>query len=230
MDGKKIILLADDDKDIREVGRILLEGEGFDVIEAADGQQALDKASETVDLYILDVMMPGLNGYQVCRELRKTTSAPILFLTARTQVEDKAMGFSAGGDDYLAKPFSYTELLARVKALLRRYYVYRGKVEEEKEENLFAGDITINPKRMEAKRDGQLLPLTDIEFNILMTLTKHKGQVLSAKELYEEVWNETYFYSCNNTLMVHIRNLRKKIETGQDAIIKTVWGKGYRID
>ena len=139
-------------------------------------------------------------------------------------------GFSAGGDDYLAKPFSYTELLARVKALLRRYYVYRGKVEEEKEENLFAGDITIDPKRMEAKRDGQLLPLTDIEFNILMTLTKHKGQVLSAKELYEEVWNETYFYSCNNTLMVHIRNLRKKIETGQDAIIKTVWGKGYRID
>lgn len=230
MDGKKIILLADDDKDIREVGRILLEGEGFEVIEAADGQQALDKASEAVDLYILDVMMPGLNGYQVCKELRKTTSAPILFLTARTQVEDKAMGFSAGGDDYLAKPFSYTELLARVKALLRRYYVYRGKVEEEKEETLLAGDITIDPKRMEAKRDGQLLPLTDIEFNILMTLTKHKGQVLSAKELYEEVWNETYFYSCNNTLMVHIRNLRKKIETGQDAIIKTVWGKGYRID
>ena len=230
MDGKKIILLADDDKDIREVGRILLEGEGFEVIEAADGQQALDKASEAVDLYILDVMMPGLNGYQVCKELRKTTSAPILFLTARTQVEDKAMGFSAGGDDYLAKPFSYTELLARVKALLRRYYVYRGKVEEEKEETLLAGDITIDPKRMEAKRDGQLLPLTDIEFNILMTLTKHKGQVLSAKELYEEVWNETYFYSCNNTLMVHIRNLRKKIEKGQDAIIKTVWGKGYRID
>ena len=230
MNGKKIILLADDDKDIREVGRILLEGEGFEVIEAADGQQALDKASEAVDLYILDVMMPGLNGYQVCKELRKTTSAPILFLTARTQVEDKAMGFSAGGDDYLAKPFSYTELLARVKALLRRYYVYRGKVEEEKEETLLAGDITIDPKRMEAKRDGQLLPLTDIEFNILMTLTKHKGQVLSAKELYEEVWNETYFYSCNNTLMVHIRNLRKKIEKGQDAIIKTVWGKGYRID
>lgn len=230
MDGKKIILLADDDKDIREIGRILLEGEGFEVIEAADGQQALDKASEAVDLYILDVMMPGLNGYQVCKELRKTTSAPILFLTARTQVEDKAMGFSAGGDDYLAKPFSYTELLARVKALLRRYYVYRGKVEEEKEETLLAGDITIDPKRMEAKRDGQLLPLTDIEFNILMTLTKHKGQVLSAKELYEEVWNETYFYSCNNTLMVHIRNLRKKIEKGQDAIIKTVWGKGYRID
>lgn len=230
MDGKKIILLADDDKDIREVGRILLEGEGFEVIEAVDGQQAIDKASEAVDLYILDVMMPGLNGYQVCKELRKNTSAPILFLTARTQVEDKAMGFSAGGDDYLAKPFSYTELLARVKALLRRYYVYRGKVEEEKEETLLAGEITIDPKRMEAKRDGQLLPLTDIEFNILMTLTKHKGQVLSAKELYEEVWNETYFYSCNNTLMVHIRNLRKKIEKGQDAIIKTVWGKGYRID
>ena len=108
--------------------------------------------------------------------------------------------------------------------------MYRGKAEEELNENLFAGDITIDQKRMEAKRDGQLLPLTDIEFNILLALAKHKGQVLSAKELYEEVWNETYFYSCNNTLMVHIRNLRKKIETGQDAIIKTVWGKGYRID
>ncbi|MBR6008256.1 MAG: response regulator, partial [Clostridia bacterium] len=97
MDDKRKILLADDDKDIREVGRILLEGEGFEVIEAADGKQALDKAADDIDLYILDVMMPEMNGYNVCRELRKTTSAPIIFLTARTQVEDKAMGFSAGG-------------------------------------------------------------------------------------------------------------------------------------
>ncbi len=230
MDDKRKILLADDDKDIREVGRILLEGEGFEVVEAADGKQALDKAADDIDLYILDVMMPEMNGYNVCRELRKTTSAPIIFLTARTQVEDKAMGFSAGGDDYLAKPFSYTELLSRVKALLRRYYVYKGKETVQQDETLFAGDIAIDPKRMEAKRNGQLLPLTDIEFNILLALVKNKGQVLSACELYEEVWKETYFYSCNNTLMVHIRNLRKKIETGPDAIIKTVWGKGYRID
>ena len=230
MDDKRKILLADDDKDIREVGRILLEGEGFEVIEAADGKQALDKTADDIDLYILDVMMPEMNGYNVCRELRKTTSAPIIFLTARTQVEDKAMGFSAGGDDYLAKPFSYTELLSRVKALLRRYYVYKGKETVQQDETLFAGDIAIDPKRMEAKRNGQLLPLTDIEFNILLALAKNKGQVLSACELYEEVWKETYFYSCNNTLMVHIRNLRKKIETGPDAIIKTVWGKGYRID
>jgi DNA-binding response OmpR family regulator len=230
MDDKRKILLADDDKDIREVGRILLEGEGFEVVEAADGKQALDKAADDIDLYILDVMMPEMNGYNVCRELRKTTSAPIIFLTARTQVEDKAMGFSAGGDDSLAKPFSYTELLSRVKALLRRYYVYKGKETVQQDETLFAGDIAIDPKRMEAKRNGQLLPLTDIEFNILLALVKNKGQVLSACELYEEVWKETYFYSCNNTLMVHIRNLRKKIETGPDAIIKTVWGKGYRID
>ncbi|MCR4622194.1 MAG: response regulator transcription factor [Clostridiales bacterium] len=230
MESKITILLADDDKDIREIGKILLEGENYEVIEAADGQQVIEAASDRIDLYILDVMMPKLNGYQVCRELRKTTSAPILFLTARTQVEDKSMGFSAGGDDYLAKPFSYTELLARVKALLRRYYVYKGKETPEQDVMISAGDITIDPKRMEAKRAGELLPLTDIEFNILLTLAKHKGQVLSAKELYEEVWNETYFYSCNNTLMVHIRNLRKKVETTNDTLIRTVWGKGYRID
>ena len=123
---RKRILFADDDPEIREVVRILLEHEGFEVIEASNGKEAVEKSGGSVDLIILDVMMPGKSGILACLEIRKKLTVPILFLTARTQDSDKALGFCAGGDDYLAKPFSYTELVARVKAMLRRYYVYQG--------------------------------------------------------------------------------------------------------
>ena len=127
MADERLIMIADDDPDIREVVRILLESEGFQIVEAVDGDDAISKIDPAIDLYILDVMMPGKSGYQVCRAIRAASTAPILFLTAKSQDGDKSMGFSSGGDDYLPKPFSYTELTARVKALLRRYYVYRGK-------------------------------------------------------------------------------------------------------
>ncbi len=228
----KRILLADDDADIREVGRILLEGEGYEVVEAADGDEAVKLASPDIDLYILDIMMPGKSGYQACREIRSVSSAPILFLTARSQDSDKSMGFSAGADDYLAKPFSYTELLARVKALLRRYYVYKGKQEEEQPGEIVLRDLTIDPAACRVERAGKVIPLTDIEFRLLLTMAQNRKKVFSAEELYEKIWNEPYFYACNNTVMVHIRNLRRKIEpdANEPQYIKTVWGKGYRVD
>ena len=228
----KTILVADDDPDIREVVKILLESEGFHVEEAADGDDAVSKIAPEIDLYILDVMMPGKNGYQVCREIRMTSAAPILFLTAKSQDGDKSMGFSSGGDDYLPKPFSYSELTARVKALLRRYYVYGGKDAGASGGNLTIRDLTINRDSCEVKLQGKEIQLTDIEYRMLLLLAENKRKVFSAQNLYESIWNEPYFYSCNNTIMVHIRNLRRKIEPDPEnpQYIKTVWGKGYRID
>lgn len=228
----KTILIADDDKDIREVVRILMESEGYRVEEAADGDEAVLKISEDIDLYILDVMMPGKNGYQVCREIRNRSISPILFLTAKSQDGDKSMGFSSGGDDYLPKPFSYSELTSRVKALLRRYFVYGGKEEKTGDDILNVRDISINKTTGEVSVEGRDIQLTDIEYRMLVLMAENRRKVFSAENLYESIWNEPYFYSCNNTIMVHIRNLRRKIEPDPEnpKYIKTVWGKGYRID
>lgn len=228
----KTIMIADDDPDIREVVKILLESEGFHVTEAVDGEDAVKKISPEIDLYILDVMMPGKNGYQVCREIRASSQAPVLFLTAKSQDGDKSMGFSSGGDDYLPKPFSYTELTARVKALIRRYFVYGGKSEAAGANAVVIRDLEINRDTCEVRVGGREVQLTDIEFRMLLLMADNRRKVFSAQNLYESIWNEPYFYSCNNTIMVHIRNLRRKIEPDPEnpAYIKTVWGKGYRID
>ena len=232
MADERLIMIADDDPDIREVVRILLESEGFRIVEAVDGDDAISKIDPAIDLYILDVMMPGKSGYQVCRAIRAASTAPILFLTAKSQDGDKSMGFSSGGDDYLPKPFSYTELTARVKALLRRYYVYRGKESEEAKEKIVIRDLVIDRQTCEVKLAGAEVQLTDIEYRMLLLMAENRRKVFSAQNLYESIWNEPYFYSCNNTIMVHIRNLRRKIEPDPDnpQYIKTVWGKGYRID
>lgn len=232
MADERLIMIADDDPDIREVVRILLESEGFRIVEAVDGDDAISKIDPAIDLYILDVMMPGKSGYQVCRAIRAASTAPILFLTAKSQDGDKSMGFSSGGDDYLPKPFSYTELTARVKALLRRYYVYRGKESEESKEKIVIRDLVIDRQTCEVRLAGAEVQLTDIEYRMLLLMAENRRKVFSAQNLYESIWNEPYFYSCNNTIMVHIRNLRRKIEPDPDnpQYIKTVWGKGHRID
>lgn len=232
MADERLIMIADDDPDIREVVRILLESEGFRIVEAVDGDDAISRIDPAIDLYILDVMMPGKSGYQVCRAIRAASTAPILFLTAKSQDGDKSMGFSSGGDDYLPKPFSYTELTARVKALLRRYYVYRGKESEEAKEKIVIRDLVIDRQTCEVRLAGAEVQLTDIEYRMLLLMAENRRKVFSAQNLYESIWNEPYFYSCNNTIMVHIRNLRRKIEPDPDnpQYIKTVWGKGYRID
>ena len=252
------ILIVDDNPEIREIIQILLTGEGFQVHEAANGTQALSQLKENIfDLIILDIMMPGLNGYQTCVEMRKLTNAPILFLSARTKESDKTLGFSSGGDDYLAKPFSYNELISRSKALIRRYQVYKGKNEsgnqsinsasvnptadpiastsnasDSRHRILLFHDLEINQTVREVHKNGQLLDLTETEYSMLELLVANRHQTFSAQRLFESVWQEPYYYGANNTVTVHIRNLRSKVEDhpGNPELIKTVWGKGYRCD
>ncbi len=232
MNSPKTILIADDNSEIREVVRVLLESEHYNVIEAIDGDDAVNQVDESVDLIILDIMMPGKSGFKACVEIREKTSAPILFLTAKTQDSDKYMAFSAGCDDYLSKPFSYTELVSRVKALLRRYYVYKGKDVVESLDTIYINDLTVKTHTNEVYIDEKEISLTEIEYKILLLLAQHRKKIFSAQNLYESVWDEPYFYNCNNTVMVHIRNLRSKLEKDPQnpKYIKTVWGKGYRID
>ena len=227
------ILIVDDNPEIREVLHILLSGEGYRTGEAQDGHEALEKlGKEEYDLIILDVMMPDTNGYQTCMEIRRRTNAPILFLSARTQDGDKTLGFASGGDDYLEKPFSYSELLGRVKALLRRYQVYRGKEMAKSGAVYRRYNIEIREDNREIYVDGKPVELTETEYGMLVLMMKNEKQIFSARHLYEAVWKEPYYYGANNTVMVHIRNLRKKIEEDPQnpKRIRTIWGKGYRFD
>nr|WP_317361512.1 response regulator transcription factor [uncultured Blautia sp.] len=233
MDTSKI-LIVDDNPEIREIIEILLKGEGFETFQAEDGLAALGALKkQEFDLIILDIMMPGINGYQTCVEMRKNSNAPILFLSALTKDSDKTLGFSSGGDDYLAKPFSYNELISRTKALIRRYHVYKGKTElAEPSKTIFYHGLSIDEQAEQVMKNGVIIDLTNTEYRMLVLLLKHCGQVFSAEHLYESIWEEPYYYGANNTVMVHMRNLRRKLEENpnQPEIIKTVWGKGYRCD
>lgn len=230
------ILVVDDNPEIREIIHILLSGEGYAVDESNNGSAALEALDrQRFDLILLDIMMPGMDGYETCRSIREKSNAPILFLSARTTDSDKLLGFSSGGDDYLAKPFSYPELLGRVKALIRRYHVYQGK--SSAEEPAETGVITYHELQIDIGREtvlraGKPVDLTDTEYAMLKLLVMNRRQIFSAQRLYEAVWNEPYYYGANNTVMVHIRNLRRKIEQDPQnpVLIKTTWGKGYHCD
>ena len=229
------ILIVDDDAEIREGIRILLSGEHYQILEAPSGERALELLSDTVDLVILDIMMPGMSGLHVCEEIRKRSAVPILFLTAKAQESDKLVGLIAGGDDYLSKPFSYAELVGRVKALLRRYCVYRGKAQAgalDRDNILSASGIRISLDYNQVWVRGKETELTDIEYRILRLLMQNPHRIFSTQNIYESVWGEPYFYISNGTVMVHIRKLRVKIEADPQnpRYIKTIWGKGYRFE
>lgn len=232
MEDQKVLII-EDDSDIRECVRILLESEGYMTVEAENGCKGLEKLSEDLDLVILDIMMPGINGFRTCEEIRKTSTVPVLFLTSKSQESDRMFGLLAGGDDYLTKPFSYAELLGRAKALIRRYRVYKGKIEDDQDKGyLEFNQIRIHKEYNEVFVQGNPVELTNIEYNILFLLVSHPGRIFSAQNIYENVWNEPYFYSCNGTVMVHIRKLRIKIEKDpqEPEYVKTVWGRGYKFD
>lgn len=227
------ILLIEDDQDIREGVRILLESESYAVTEADSGEAGLRLLTGDTDLVILDVMMPGMSGLKTCEEIRKTSYVPILFLTAKAQESDKLIGLMAGSDDYLAKPFSYAELLGRVKALLRRYQVYRGKAGAGRTDRyLEAAGLRVNLDFNQVFADGEEKELSTIEYKLLLLMMQHPRRIFSAQQLYESIWEEPYFYTCSNTVMVHISKLRAKIEQDpqRPRRIATVWGKGYRFE
>ena len=223
------ILIVDDDPDIRKVLEILLKEKYF-VSQAADGPSAIAclRANPQIDLVILDVMMPGMSGYDVCTELRKISNVPILFLTARTAEDDRLTAYSSGGDDFLSKPFSPGELTAKVVSLLRRYREYRGKPDI----GLSLGELEVDLASRSVKRLGVPVALTDTEYSILEYMLKNRGRTVTASELYEAVWKEKFLAGSGNTVMVHVLNLRRKIEESPSSpkIIRTVWGKGYQID
>ena len=198
--------------------------------EAADGAEAvrLIQEQKDTDLIILDVMMPGMDGYAACDALRAYTNAPVLFLTAKSAEADRISAYRSGGDDFLSKPFSQDELLAKVTSLLRRYKEYRGKPDAA----LAIENLEVDFAARTVVSNGQPVSLTDTEFSILEHLLRNRGTTVTAPELYEGVWKEKFLPGSGNTVMVHVLNLRRKIEENPSSpkIIRTVWGKGYQID
>lgn len=223
------ILIVDDDPDIRNVLTLLLK-DNYSVSEVADGSAALEhlKLYPETDLVILDVMMPGMDGYETCDKLRTFSNVPVLFLTAKSAENDRINAYGSGGDDFLSKPFSQPELMAKVASLLRRYREYRGKPEAA----LAIENLEVDFSSRSVKNNGKPLSLTDTEYSILEHMLKNRGVTVTAAELYEAVWQEKFLSGSGNTVMVHVLNLRRKIEDdpSNPKILRTVWGRGYQID
>ena len=226
------ILVCDDDKQIVDAIDIYLTGEGFQVIKAYDGYEALEIIEkDSVDLMIVDVMMPGLDGIRTTLKVRETSSIPIIILSAKSEDTDKILGLNIGADDYLSKPFSPVELVARVKSQLRRYTQLGNMSQQANEQTFKCGGLTINDETKEVWVDDDLIKLTPIEYNILLLLVKNAGKVFSIDEIYEQIWNEEAI-GADNTVAVHIRHIREKIEINprEPRYLKVVWGVGYKIE
>ena len=229
------ILICDDEPDIVSALKIYLESEGFQVVSASNGREAVDTLKEQADikLILMDVMMPVMDGIAAMAEIRTFSNVPIIMLTAKSEDADKVMGLTIGADDYVTKPFNPVELMARVKSQIRRYTLLgasTGKVEEDGSV-LAIGGIELNDKSKEVTLDGEIVNLTPLEFDILKLLMTHKGEVLSPRDIYEKVWNETVI-GAESTVAVHIRHLREKLEydSANPRFLKAVWGHGYKMD
>ena len=228
------ILVTDDERDIRQVLKLLLENSGYEVVEASDGAMAVDIIMEdsSIDLCIMDVMMPVLDGVEAAACIRRYSSVPILFLTAKSLESDKEIAYDSGGDDYIVKPYSARELLRKVEALTRRYTSYSAKDLSKNDGIRLAGGVVIDILKREVTKNGLSVDLRDKEIDVLIYLAKHRGQVVSLEDLYVGVWGEMPLASAGNNITVHILNLRKKLEDNPSMpkLIRTVWGKGYQID
>lgn len=226
------ILIVDDEREIADLVALYLENEGFRVTKYYDGREALEYIrEEKPDLAILDIMLPGISGLELCRKIRENYTYPVIMLTAKGEETDKITGLTLGADDYITKPFLPLELVARVKAQLRRYKRYN--VAEEKEEDVLSvSGLVVNERTHECRLNEKELNLTPTEFSILSILCRRKGQVVSAEELFHLIWEEEYYTKNNNTITVHIRHLREKMGDSfeQPKYIKTVWGCGYKIE
>ncbi len=231
---KNHILIVEDDKEIRDGIEIYLKSQGYEVYKAADGIEGLEVVrSSEIHLAIVDVMMPRMDGIRMVMEMRKEFDFPVIMLSAKSEEVDKIMGLNMGADDYVTKPFTPLELLARVNSHLRRYRHYLEKVDPEtknKEHIYRVGGLELNEEKVELRVDGNVVKLTPMEYKILLLLMKNPGRVYSADEIYERVWNEKAINS--DTIMVHIRNIREKIELNpkKPNYLKVVWGVGYKIE
>ena len=226
------VLVVDDEQTIADLIEVYLHNEGYNVHKFYDGKGALDCIkSEQLDLAILDIMLPDMDGFSLCQKIREKYNFPVIMLTAKGEELDKITGLTLGADDYMTKPFQPLELVARVKAQLRRFTKYN-TAELQRDENLIAfSGLVLNKDAHECMLNEKHLALTPIEFSILWVLALNRGRVVSSEELFYEVWGDKYF-SNNNTVMVHIRHLREKMNDSSEhpKYIKTVWGVGYKIE
>lgn len=228
------ILIVDDEIEIRKVLRLLLEGAGYTVIEASDGASAVKilQSDREIDLCIMDIMMPVMSGVEATKNIRTFSAVPVLFLTAKSLDSDKEAAYSGGGDDYLVKPFSSRELLMKVEALIRRYTSYSAKENQAGDAIRLRDGVVVFPELREVSKNGISVDVRDKELELLIFLAQNRGKVVSPAELYRGVWGEMPLPSSNNTITVHILNLRRKLEDDPSTpkIIRTVWGRGYQID
>jgi len=221
--AKETILVVDDEANIIELAKMYLQNEGYVVESARDGREALTKIKSLQPaLVVLDLMLPEVDGWEVCRKVRADSDVPIIMLTARSDDVDKIVGLELGADDYLTKPFNPRELVARVRAVLRRYEKSAASTQP-----IHLGQMTIDPQRREVTVASQQLDLRTKEFDLLWTLAEHRGIVLSRNQLLDLVWGYDY-YGETRTVDVHIARLRDKLE-GSDVVIETVWGVGYKL-
>ena len=227
------VLIVEDDKEIREGVEIYLKSQGYQVFQAADGVEGLEMIErEEIHLAIVDVMMPRMDGIQMTIKLREKYDFTVIFLSAKSEEVDKIMGLNMGADDYVTKPFTPMELLARVNSQLRRYRKFAEKLNQrEAPSNVYTiGGLEINEDTVEVTVDGEPVKMTPMEYKILLLLMKNPGRVFSAEEIYERVWNERAVNT--DTIMVHVRNIREKIEINpkEPKYLKVVWGVGYKIE
>ena len=229
------ILIVEDDKDIREGVGIYLKSQGYQVFMAADGVEGLEVLDqEEIHLAIVDIMMPRIDGITMTMKLREKHDFPVIMLSAKSEEVDKVMGLNIGADDYVTKPFTPMELMARVNSQMRRYRRFMEKLQEKETQNsdtLYTiGGLEVNESTFEVRVDGTPVKMTPMEFKILLLLIKNPGRVFSADEIYERVWNERAVNT--ETVMVHVRNIREKIEINpkEPKYLKVVWGVGYKIE
>ncbi|WP_374048599.1 response regulator transcription factor [Clostridium cochlearium] len=230
--NKSTIIVVDDEKEIRDLIGIYLENEGYKVIKAENGIKALEiLEKEKIDLIILDIMMPNMDGIEACTKIREEKNMPIIMLSAKTEDMDKIWGLTAGADDYMTKPFNPLELIARVKSQLRRYKKFNVQNAYINENVIEIDELIINTATHEVKVGEKEVRLTPREFDILELLARNKGIVFSIEKIYERVWKEEFLKS-DNTVMVHIRKLREKVEENprKPKYVKTVWGVGYKVE
>ena len=227
------ILVCDDDKDIVEAIDIYLTQEGYHVLKAYDGEEAVRMLrNDSVDLLIIDVMMPKLDGIRATVKIREENPLPIIILSAKSEDADKILGLNVGADDYITKPFNPLELVARVKSQIRRYTRLGSAVQHGALEHVYeTGGLSVNDDLKEVRVDGELVKLTPIEYNILLLLVKNQGKVFSINQIYESIWNEEAF-AADNTVAVHIRHIREKIEINpkEPRDLKVAWGLGYKVE